>query len=467
MAAPEIWDGVLRRLGAEIPSFALEAWVRPIVARVDESGLQLLCPSAFHCERLRERFLESILACASAEAGRAIDVHLRIADERSHAPCEAGQLHSLPPQPTPRGELGREPVAARAATPFQRSLSHTFETFVVGSCNALAREAALALAHGHQLGVSPLFLCSESGLGKTHLARAVAAEAGREGTERVVYASSESFTSDFLSSIRAQRMAGFKRRFRQECDLLVIEDVQFFGGKKSTQLELFHTIDHLLSAGARILLTADSLPRDIHELDSRLRSQMTAGLVAEIEAPDAQVRRRILRAKAAAGGVHIPETCLDLLVEGARGNVRDLEGVLIQLVASAALLKRPIDLELTEAALRKLVPGALVQARPVEPEAVIQVVASYFKTTVQALASRSRRRDLVAPRQLAMYLARRYTTAPLQQIGEALGRDHPAVSHALSTVGRQILERAPVRYQVEALSARLDALAARRGAGPG
>ena len=467
MTVPQIWDGVLRRLGAEIPSFALEAWVRPIVARVDERGLQLLCPSAFHRERLRERFLEPIRACACAEAGHAIDVHLRVAEERCHVAREAGDTEASPASPAHAVELDRSGPAAHAPAPVQRSLSHTFDTFVVGSCNALAREAALALAHGRQLGVSPLFLCSESGLGKTHLAHAVAAEARREGTERVVYASSESFVSDFLSSIRAQRMAGFKRRFRQECDLLVIEDVQFFGGKKSTQLELFHTMDHLLSAGARILLTADRLPRDINELDGRLRSQMTGGLVAEIEAPDAQVRRQILRAKAAAGGVHIPEPCLDRLVDGARGSVRDLEGVLIQLVASAALLKRAIDLELTEAALRKLVPSGPSEGRPMEPEVVIRVVASYFKTTAQALASRSRRRDLVAPRQLAMYLARRYTTAPLQEIGAALGRDHPTVSHALTTVGRQILERAPLRYQVEALSARLDALAARAGGGAG
>jgi chromosomal replication initiator protein len=465
MTTPQIWDGVLRRLGTEIPPFALAAWVRPIVARVDESGLQLLCPSAFHRERLRERFLKSILACACAEAGRAIDVHLRIA-EGSLATGEAGDAGDPPAPAASRAGVERR-VSRCAPAPVQRSLSHTFETFVVGSCNALAREGALALAHGRQLGVSPLFLCSGSGLGKTHLAHAVAAEARREGTERVVYASSESFTSEFLSSIRTQRMAGFKRHFRQECDLLVIEDVQFLGGKRSTQLELFHTIDHLLSAGARVLLTADRLPRDIGEFDDRLRSQMTGGLVAEIEAPDAKVRRQILRAKAAAGGVHIPEPCLDRLVDGARGNVRDLEGVLIQLVASAALLKRPIDLELTETALRKLVPSALAQVRPTEPEAVIQVVASYFKTTPQALASRSRRRDLVASRQLAMYLARRYTTASLQQIGEALGRDHPAVSHALTTIGRQILERAPLRYQVEALSARLDALAARAGPGAG
>jgi chromosomal replication initiator protein len=357
------------------------------------------------------------------------------------------------------------PASAEAET--QRSLAYTFDTFVVGPCNALAREASYELARGRQLGVSPLFLVSEPGLGKTHLARAVSAEARRQGLTRILSVSSEGFTSEFLSSIRGQRMGGFKRRFREQCDLFVLEDVQFLGGKKSTQGELFHTIEHLLGTRARVLLTADRLPRDIPDLDPRLCSQMSGGLVAELEAPDARVRRQILRAKAAAGGVRLPEDCLDRLVAGARGSVRDLEGVLIQLVATSALLKRPIDLELTDAALRKLATVGPDDGRALAPETVIGVVASYFKTTPEALAARSRRRDVVVPRQLAMYLARRYTHASLQRIGEALGRDHPAVSHALGVVERQILERAPLRYQIEAIAARLDAVAGRGRSAPG
>jgi len=182
-----------------------------------------------------------------------------------------------------------------------------------------------------------------------------------------------------------------------------------------------------------------------------------AGLVAEIEPPDALVRREILRSKAANGGVRIPDACLDRLVEAARGSVRDLEGVLIQLVASSSLLGRPIDLELTEAALRKLFPARREVAR-LDLDTVVRIVAVFFRTTPEALASRSRRRDVVVPRQLAMYLCRRYTDSPTSAIARAFGRKHPAVANAVRVVERGILERAPLRYQVEAISMRLEAL---------
>jgi chromosomal replication initiator protein len=190
---------------------------------------------------------------------------------------------------------------------------------------------------------------------------------------------------------------------------------------------------------------------------------MSAGLVAELEAPDATVRRQILRSKAAAGGVRIPADCLDLLVESIRGNVRDLESVLIQLVASASLLKRPIDLELTRAALLKVAP-LIAQEPGLDVATVIGVVAGFFRKRPEILASRSRRRDVLVPRQLAMYLCRRYTDAPLAAIGRALGREHPAVRNAIEVVERRILEHAPLRYQVETLCARLDALEAERRA---
>jgi chromosomal replication initiator protein len=255
-------------------------------------------------------------------------------------------------------------------------------------------------------------------------------------------------------------MDRFKRRYRQDCEMLVLEDVQFLRAKSATQLELFHTLTHLIDAGVRVVLTGDRLPRDIDGLDSRLRSRMGAGLVAEIEAPDARLRREILRSKAAHGGVRIPEECLDLLVEALRGSVRDLEGVLIQLVASASLLKRSIDLELTRRALHKIAPMDPREAR-LDVGAVVRTVAAFFGSSPELLATRTRRRDVLAQRQLAMYLCRQYTDAPLVAIARAFGRDHPSASNAVRRVERAILERAPLRYQVEELAARLERL--RRG----
>jgi chromosomal replication initiator protein len=374
----------------------------------------------------------------------------------------APALLALPaPSTAERPALAARAASAPAASPLaaapaQRMLPYTFETFVVGPCNALAREAALALAQDRQQRLNPLFLVSEPGLGKTHLARAIVAEARRCGSERAVYASAETFTSEFMTAIRSKRMEIFKRRFRQGCDLLVLEDVQFLGAKAATQLELFHTLVHLLDAGVRVVLSGDRLPRKNDGFEPRLCSQMAAGLVAELEPPDATLRRQILRAKAAAGGVGLPDDCLEQLVAGTRGSVRDLEGVLIQLVAMASLMKRPIDAELTGSALRKL-------AEP-EPRArldsatVIRTVALFFGLAPDVLGARSRRKDVLVPRQLAMYLCRRYTSLSLAEIARAFERDHPAVANAIKVVERRILERAPLRYQVEELSARLDRL---------
>jgi chromosomal replication initiator protein len=337
-------------------------------------------------------------------------------------------------------------------------LHHSFASFVVGQGNALAREAALALARGRRLGAGALYLAAPTGNGKTHLSRAVCGELHARG--RVVYTSAEAFTTELLRGIRGRDTSGFKRRFREGCDLLVVEDVQFFARKTATQLELFHTLEHLRAVGTPVILTGDRLPADIPDLDAGLASRMASGLVAEIEPPDASLRRAILRAKAAAGGVRLPEDCLERLVEAVRGSVRDLEGVLIQLVESAALLQRPVDRELTEAALRKLgrVPA---QSRPLALREVIEVVGAFFGLTPVQLAARSRGRTALLPRQLAMYFCRRFTGASLPEIGAALGRAHPAVRNAIEMVERNILERAPLRYQVEELAARLEGLRAR------
>jgi chromosomal replication initiator protein len=443
-----------------MPAFTLDAWVRPLVAEEREGDLHLSCPSQFHRERLRDRFLKEIVESATQEAGRPVRVELHVAEASAgRAETRGGQAPAAARPARPRRSVPRQPGAGAGAVkrPFQRTFPYTFDSFVVGPCNALAREAAFAVASGQQVSLNLLYLQADTGLGKTHLAQAIVSEARERGRHRTLYTSAESFTNDFMRSIRSKQMEAFKRRYRDGCDLLVVEDVPFLASKNATQLELFHTLTHLLDVGGRVVLTGGCLPRSIAGLDPRLSSQMTAGFVAELERPTAEVRRKILRSKSAAGGVGLPEDCLDLLVERVRGNVRDLEGVLIQLVSSASLLKRTIDLELTEAALRKL-SDAFPAVRHLGCRQVMEVVARFFKTTPDALASRSRRRDVLVPRQLAMYLCRRYTDEPVSVIASGFGRNHTAVANAEKVIARQILERAPLRYQFEALSERLDQL---------
>jgi chromosomal replication initiator protein len=280
----------------------------------------------------------------------------------------------------------------------------------------------------------------------------------------VLYAPAEAFTNEFLAAIRNRETARFKRRYREGVRLLVIDDVHFLRAKRATQLELLHTVVHLVDVGARVVLTGDRMPREYQDFDPRLRSQLAAGLVAEIEPPDVGVRREILRRKAAAGGVRLPEECLELLVESVRGSVRDLESALIQLVASASLLKCPLDLELTRGALQKLLPAAIAPERLAARD-VIDVVASFFSVRPDALAARTRRRDVLWPRQLAMALCLRHTDSSAAEIGRLFGREHTAVRNAARSVERRILERARERYQVEELTSRLDALRAERSGG--
>jgi len=474
---PQLWDGVVDRLGAVMPPFALEAWVRPLVAEESGDGLRLLCPSQFHRDRLRNRFLGRISECAAEAAGRPVKVELAVSD-RADQDGSNGVPASAPTAPPPspiagaeRGRTAPETLAPSgrsgqpAGRPMQRAFPYTFDSFIVGPCNALAREAALAVARGDQETLKLLYLKSDIGLGKTHLARAIVSESRANGHRRALYTSAESFTNEFTQSIRSKQMDRFKRRYRDGCDLLVVEDVPFLASKGATQLEMFHTLAHLLDVGGRVVLTGNCLPRSIPGIDRRLSSQMTAGLVAELERPTAQVRRKILSSKAAAGGVRLPEDCLDLLVERVQGNVRDLEGVLIQLVSTASLLKHPIDLPLTEAALRKIA-DPRPQIRRFDSRTVMEVVAAFFQTTPEVLASRSRRRDVLVPRQLAMYLCRRFTDEPVGAIARSFGRNHTAVANAEKVIGRDMLARAPLRYQVEALSERLDRLQRERTSSP-
>jgi chromosomal replication initiation ATPase DnaA len=363
---------------------------------------------------------------------------------------------------------------------------YTFDRFVVGPCNALAREAALALAQRRQSSLNLVYLAGPSGMGKSHLARATAEEArrqlpdGREpggvgedtwassqdgtGRTRVLLTTAEQFTSEFVSAVRNGRNEAWIRQYRGRIDLLVVEDIQHLSGRTKTQQELFHTLAHVLDAGGRVLLTGDQPPRELTDLDARLRALAGRGFVAELGKPDAVVRRHLFREKAAAAGVSLPAACLELLVEATDskslgGSILELESLLIQVVMSASLAHRTIDADLVaEAIALKSGISAAAPPRRLSVTEIVRTVAGFFGLKAEALASRSRRRDVLIPRQLAMYLAHRYTDASFSEIGQALGRDHPSVKNAIQKIEAQTLANAALRYQVESLSERIDGL---------
>ena len=494
---PKVWDGVLHRLRAEVPAFALDSWIAKLVPELRGDELRLYAPNTFHRNRVRETFLPRIRAIArslecervervvvevggTTEQRMACEAHARAicgpeqtqppADSESHRGLGAAPRHiesrcettrnsnatARRDEPARRRQLElRAPRDARRRQRDEPAFEESFDNFVVGPANALAREAALALATRRHSSFRTLYLFAEKGMGKTHLARAIAMEAAQR--ERVRYVTAERFTNAFMAAVRTKVMPAFKKAYRASCDLLVIEDVQFLGGKPGTQLELFHTIAELVECGARVVVTGDRPPQELGAagLDAQLCDQLGAAFVAPIDTPDLALRRDILRAKAAAGGIGIDDSCIQLLVESLRGSVRDLDASLSQLVTTASLLHRPIDVGLVRQTLATK--GALphgLAPRPT-PELVIGVVAEFFQTTPEALASRSRRRDVLVPRQLAMFLCRRFTDASLAEVGRALGREHPAVRNAIKAVEKRVTERAPARYQLESVSERV------------
>jgi len=422
------WEVVRSEIGRRVGEAAFDAWFRALDGQLQGDTLVLRCPDRFTRDWVRGRYGKVIEECAPA--ARAVEYQVDGAPRR--APSFArGQ--SAP-------EVG-EPAVRECA---QEEL---FERFVAGPGSALALEAARAVARGEAGRCNPLFLAGGTGSGKTHLCRAISSQLGAAA----LYRSSEEFTTEVTEALRAGQMPRIRQRYRRQANLLILEDVQFLGGKRATQVELFHTLDHLVSSGRTVVFSGDRAPSELEEIDPKLRSRMASGLVARIAPPEAETRRAILRERAARGGVRIPEPCLDLLAERELLSVRDLIAGLNQVVARASLLRAPITPELVAQALDAVdMPGRARSLDEISAE-----TARAYGLPPETLRSRSRKQVFVRPRQIAMYLARRYTDASLADIGRAFGRDHTSVMYAIDAVERRIVERPQLRYELEALAARI------------
>ncbi len=418
------WEAVRQSVRQRIGARAFDAWFGSLEGEIEGATLSIRCPDRFSRDWIRGRYADVLV-----EAAQPLAIEYRVGP---HKPAEG----SRPPARGP----------ARAVAPAPRA-EPGFESFVAGPANALALEAARAVARGETGRCNPLVITGGAGVGKTHLCEAIRALA--DGS--VVYRSSEEFTSEVTQAIRSDRMSTIRQRYRRAANLLILEDLQFLPGKRATQIELFHTLDHLLSRGRAVVLTADRPPGEIDGLDRQLASRAASGLVARIGPPEQDTRRAILRAKAAAGGVRLPVPCLELLAERAVESVRDLLAGLNQVVARATLLKQSITVDLVRESLATVdVPG-----RRHSLEEIIGLVARAYSVSVDELHGRSRKRSVSRPRQLAMYLCRRYTDASLKEIGRSLHRDHASVLYAIDAVERRALEQPQLRYQLETLAARL------------
>lgn len=430
------WEAVRTDLRRRVGEAAFEAWFRALDGRVEGETLVLRCPDRFSRDWLRGRYGSLIEECATGV--RAVDYRVDpgaapVATVRTSGPTLAPLAESRAPQ--------------------QERL---FESFVAGPGNALALEAARAVARGEAGRCNPLFLYASTGMGKTHLCRAIQTNLGGAA----LYRSSEEFTTEVTEALRAGQMPRIRQRYRRSTNVLILEDVQFLVGKRATQVELFHTLDHLIAHGRTVVLSADRSPAELDELDPKLSSRMGSGLVACIAPPERETRLAILRERAARGGVRVPDECLESLADRAISSVRGLVSGLNQVVARASLLKAPITLDLVAAALAAVeLPG---RARSLDE--IMAETARAYGVKKEDLSARSRKQTFVRPRQVAMYLARRYTDASLAEIGRAFSRDHTSVMYAIDVVERRIVEKPQLRYELEALAQRVSGRSPSRSA---
>ncbi|MBW1793971.1 MAG: chromosomal replication initiator protein DnaA [Deltaproteobacteria bacterium] len=438
------WDQVKTQIHKKMSHHAFMVWIEPLRCKDRRDDEVVLgCPSTFARKWVTNHYIDLI----KAEVDRAFQRPCRITLEASNGKEENGDRH-------PGAEQLLLPnVTHRQHAPSLFRKNFTFDQFVVGMCNDFAYKAALALAGGENGYHNTLFLLSKTGLGKSHLSQAIGNHIlHQNSTMRVCYMTAEDFTNAMVYALRHDSIEQFKEKYRRQCDMLLLEDVQFLSGKEKTQHELGYTLDALLAAGKKLIFTSSHLPNDIPKMDGKLASRMSSGIISGIESPDYETRVRIIDKKASLKSLEIPQDVVHYLASELTENVRQLESGLIGVAAKASLLEVPADLQLAESVVRNIAR----RSQEITVESIQKLVCKYCKISMEELLSRSRKRRIAQPRQIAMYLARRYTSQSFQAIGRSFNRYHATTLHAIGTVERHIREQGPVQKQVEFLCRRLE-----------
>ena len=468
-----LWTKCAAPLRDQVSDTTWQMWLSGIEpVSYDGDTMVLGVPNKVVRDRVEGRFLPLIEETLSVAAGRPVGVHLRVV-EREREPVTdrsallqagaggpggpggptattAGPVAAYEPSPaSPRARVAaREGPREGAAVSLDPRF--TFESFVAASSNRLAHAAAQAVAETPGRSYNPLFIYGDSGLGKTHLLHAIGNYVQENfSIRKVLYVTTETFMNDFVDSLRMSTTIAFKRRYR-ECDVLLIDDVQFMENKEGLQEEFFHTYNDLHASGKQIVLTSDRPPRSIETLEDRLRSRFMAGLITEVDPPDLETRLAILRKKAEEDHADIPDDVLEFIATHVKNNIRELEGALIRVTAFASLSREPISLELAERVLADLVSS--VEPRRITPQMILEATAMSYGFSIDALCGPSRTRPLVTARQVAMYLVRNLTDYSYPAIARVFGgRDHTTVIHAVDKITTQMKERRQLYEQVTEL----------------
>ncbi|MCX4244044.1 chromosomal replication initiator protein DnaA [Paraliomyxa miuraensis] len=419
----DIWTEALRGLQPRLGRETYDLWLRPLeLVAADEARVRLRAPSQFMKEWFENHYLAAVLDEMRTRVEELPTIEIEVVVD---AGTEAAPVQAAPAQAPPPASPSPAPAPAGLADRYR------FDTFITGASNELAASAAAAVAEEPGQRFNPLLLYGGVGLGKTHLLHAVGHAIHENHPQlRVVYLSAERFMNEFISAVRYNQFDEFRQRYREDCDVLLIDDIQFIAGRDRTMDEFFHVFNALYEAGKQIMVTADRTPSDMQGMEERLTSRLNWGLVADVKAPDLETRVAILRQKAEQDRIAIPDDVCVHLATLVRSNVRELEGALVRVATFASLKGKPI----TEAFVREVL-GETAEAErrnaPITVEAVQKAVAQYFSVRIADLKGQRRHKGIARPRMIAMYLSRELTGASFPEIGLRFGgKDHSTVINA-------------------------------------
>ncbi|MCG8477097.1 MAG: chromosomal replication initiator protein DnaA [Cytophagales bacterium] len=456
-----VWLKCLAFIKDNIGEQSFETWFAPIKpTRLENHVLTIQVPSQFFYEYLEEHYVFLLRTAIDKELGKNWKLEYSVVVDNGN---QSNQPYTVN-MPNKSKRAGQKeytsPFQLKAIDEnFQESnlnSQYTFENYIEGDCNRLARSAGFAVAQKPGItSFNPLMVYGGVGLGKTHLVQAIGNEIKNNlelSNKFILYVSSEKFTNQFIEALKTNRLQEFQN-FYLQVDVLILDDVQFLAGKEKTQEMFFHIFNHLHQSGKQIIMTSDCPPRDLMGLQERLLSRFKWGLTADLQQPDFETRIAIIERKMQADGINVPQNVIEYLAHTIDTNIRELEGVLISLIAQASLVRQDLDLNLAKRTLKHVVNNVDAD---VSIESIQNTVAEHFNLTVSDLKAKSRKKELVTARQIAMYFAKEFTEHSLKSIGYHFGgRDHSTVIHAVQSVNDIITENTDLKPDVLAIEKKL------------
>lgn len=436
-----VWDRIKSSLASSLSESEFSLWIKPLECRLrDTHSLELIGPDRFFCAYVRERYLE-LMKKSAQSMNLSLEIHIAASDQPQ-----------IVIDSNTNGQL-LLPGTTRVESNF-RSLhpAYTFDQFMVGQSNVLASSACSALAKGERTFGNCLFMSSTTGLGKSHLTQAVVHQIFDSApSTKLQYLTAQQFSAEMVQSLRTKSMEQFSKKYINSCEILLVEDVHTLTGKNKTQEELNIILDYLIKTGKRVVLTSAVEPKQLKGLDTDFISRMTSGLVTDIESPDYETRVRIIRHKLNTNDFNLDDELIDYLANNLRGDVRRMESTLLGIKAKSYLRRETPSLEMV----KEVISGFVTLDRELTTAYILDFIGDQFQVSAEDLKSRSRKRSISHPRQVAMYLSRKFTKESLADIGGMYNRDHSTVLHSIKVINREMARQGNTRKQIELLSSKL------------